>query len=135
MLLNGAIGGQQSGASLLNRRVHVMTEIREVFNAGGDPRDAFVVQRTPLPAKGTVIREGTHFVGLQAFKVLPLSVEHAHVRTKEFVSGANEKITIQRAHVNGAVGRVVDGINVTKGASFSGEAHRFFDIVDRAHRI
>src|SRR5580658_1040349 len=66
--------------------MHVEPQIGDVLDASGDPGDAFVIERAPLPAIRDGVGERTHFVGAQALQVLAFAEKHSHVRAEEFVS-------------------------------------------------
>ena len=101
-------------------------EVGDVFHAGGDSGDAFVVERAPLPAVGDRVCVRANFVGTKALEVLALAEEHAHVRAEEFVGGAGEEIAVERGDVDEAVRAVVDGVDVGEGSGRVGEADDFF---------
>jgi hypothetical protein len=84
---------------------------------------------------GNVVGVGPNLIGTQALQVLALAVENAHVRTEKLVGRADQKIAVERAHVNRTVRSVVDGIDVTQGSGLPRQAHHFGDVVDRAHGI
>ena len=67
--------------------------------------------------------------------MLVLAIEHAHVRAEEFVRGADEKVAIERAHVDWAVRRVMHGIDVGHGSHPMRHANNLFYVVDGSHRI
>ena len=67
--------------------------------------------------------------------MLAFAVEHAHVWTEKFIGGANQKIAIEGTHVNGAMRRVMNGINVGQSADFACQADDLADVVDCSHRV
>src|SRR5579863_4304093 len=113
----------------------VAAQVGDVFHAGGDTGDAFVIQRAPLPAIGNGVGVRTNFVGTQALEVLALAEEHAHVRPEKFVSRAHQKIAIERGHVDEAVRGIVDGVDVGEGSGGVGEADDFFYGIDGADGV
>ena len=84
----------------------VPAEVGNVFHAGLDSGDAFVIQRSPFPAIGDCVRIRANFVRAKALQVLALTEEHSHVRAEELVRGAGEEIAIERCHVDESVGPV-----------------------------
>ena len=67
--------------------------------------------------------------------MLALAVERSHVRTEKFVGRADKKIAIEGAHVNRAVGRVMDGVDEHQGAGGMRELCDFGDGIDCAHGV
>ena len=78
---------------------------------------------------------GRDLVRLQPRQVLVLGKEHAHVRSEKFVRGADEKVAVERAHVNRAVRRVVNRIDVGYGSHPVRHTDDFPYIVDGSHRV
>ena len=72
---------------------------------------------------------------MQALQVFALTVEYAHVGPEKFVSRTDQEIAIERAHIDGAVGRVVHGINVGQGTGLAGDAHNLSHVIDGSDRI
>src|SRR6266498_188726 len=96
-------------------RSSVAAEVSEVLHACCDSGNAFVIQRAPLPTVWNRVRIGPDLVGAQALQVLTLAVEHSHVWTEEFVSGAGQKVAVERGDIDQAMRAVVNGIDVDKG--------------------
>ena len=78
---------------------------------------------------------GRDLVGLQPRQVLVLGKQHAHVRSEKFVRGADEEVAVERAHVNWAVRRVMDRIDVGHGSDPVRHTDDFPYIVDGSHRV
>ncbi len=66
---------------------------------------------------------------------LALAVERAHVRAEEFVGRADEKVGVERAHVDGAVGRVMNGVDEHERAGGVRELGDFGDGIDGADGV
>ena len=64
-----------------------------------------------------------------------LAVKHAHVRTKEFVRRAHQKIAIERADINWPMRSIVHGINVGQCTTLVSKFHNLVNWVDRAHGV
>ena len=111
--------------------VATAAEFCDVIHGGADSRDQFLHLRAGFPAVGEGVRRGAHFVGLEAEQVLAFSVERAHVRTKKLVRGTSEKIAVERADVNGAVGGVMDGVDEHERARGVGQLDDFGHWIDR----
>ena len=67
--------------------------------------------------------------------MLALAEENSHVRSEEFVSGADEKVAIERGHVDQAVRAVVYGVDVGERSGGVRQADDLFDGIDRADRV
>src|ERR1700678_1299985 len=94
-----------------------------------------MVESSPLPAVGNVVGVGTQLVGSQTLEMLAFAVENSHVRAEELVGGAGEKIAVEGAHVDGAVGSVVDGVDVAEGSGLPRQLDDLGDVVDGAGGI
>ncbi len=108
----GDYGGAAWGSSLRSSFARRTAKGSYVVDARGDAGDAFVIERPPLPAVGDGVGERADFVGMQASKVFTLAEQDAHVRTEEFVGGADQEVAVEGGDVDEAVRAVVDGINV-----------------------
>ena len=106
-----------------------------VIDGGFDSRDAFMVERAPLPAIGDFVSVGADFVGTNFLEVLAFAVKYAHVRAEELVGGADEEIAIQGADVDWTMRSVVDGVNVGDRSSRARQADNFGDVVDGADSV
>src|SRR3984957_8109813 len=135
VLLYSLPGREQLGAAAGEGWIEASSQLCQVVHAGDDPADAFVVQRAPLPVKRDRVGIGRDFVGLQAAEMLIFAVQHAHVRTEEFVSGAHQEVAIERAHVNGTVWRVVHRIDIDHGSYRMRQANNLFHVVDGSDRV
>src|SRR5216683_2418355 len=105
-------------------RIRVAAEVGDVVHAGGDAGDAFVVERAPLPAVGNGVSKRANFVRTQAGEMLALAEEDSHVRAKEFVGGADEKIAVE-----------VDGVDVGERSIRVRQTNDFFYRIDGADRV
>ena len=99
------------------------------------PGDALVVERAPLPAVGHGVGERTHFVRTQPRQMIALAEENAHMRSEEFVGGADEEVAIERGHVDEAVRAIVHGVDVGKRTGGVSQADDRLHRIDRAHGI
>ena len=135
MLVDRGIRGLDGGTSGSDLRTCVAAEIRYVFHAGFDAGDALVIQCAPFPAVRNCIGVGPHLVRPKVLEVLALAVEHAHVRSEEFVCRAGQEVAVERRDVDEPVRSVVDGIDVAKGAGRVSQAYDFLDGIDGADRI
>ena len=57
------------------------------------------------------------------------------MRPEELIRRANQKIAVEVADINRAVGRVVDGINISQCAHSVSQANNLPHVVDGPHRI
>ena len=78
---------------------------------------------------------GAELVRLKAFQMLALAIEHAHVRTEEFVRRAHQKIAIERADINRPVRGIVDSVDVGQCTAVVSKLHDLLDRVDRPHGV
>src|SRR5262249_40254629 len=128
-------GSLQSDTAIRHSRVHTSPKISQVLESRGDSCDAFVVERAHFSTVGNVVNEGTDLVWLQAFEVLALAIENAHVRPEKLVGGADKKIAIERSDVNQAMRTVVNCVDECHRPNTMGKAYNFLHIINRANRV
>src|ERR1700722_764564 len=110
-------------------------EVGNISHARRNARNAFVVERAPLPAVRNGIGVGPYFVRPQPLKMLALAEEHTHVRPEKLISRADQEIAIEVGYIDQAVGRVMNGVNVSERSSSVCESDNFLHRIDCANGI
>ena len=64
-----------------------------------------------------------------------LAEEYSHVGTEEFVSGADQKVAIERSHIDQTVRPVVHGIDVGQRSDGVRQTNHLFHRIDGSHRV
>ena len=132
---NHVVGGEQSGAARGGSGRGSPAKLGEVIDRRSDPSLAFVVLGARLPAEGVLVRSRADFVRPQTGEMLALAVKRAGMRPKELVGRADQEIAVEPAHVDGAVGRVMDRVDEGQGSHGVRQANDLLHVVDGAHRI
>ena len=57
------------------------------------------------------------------------------MRAEKLVGRAHQEVAIEFANINWPVRRVMDGINERESPGLARQAHYFFNVVNRSHRI
>jgi hypothetical protein len=135
VLARDFVGGEQFAAAILRVRVSAAANLGDVVDGGADSRDEFLKLRTGFPAIGACVGRGANFIRMKFLEQLALAVERAHVRAEEFVGRADEKIGVERAHIDRAVRRVVNGVDEHERADSVGQLGYFSDGVDGADGV
>src|ERR1700739_2000190 len=102
---------------------------------GGGARQSLVNLRAGFPAVGKICRRGPNLVWPESQKKLPFPIDAAHVRTEKFVGRAGKEIAVERANVNRAVRRVMNGVDERERPGFMSEADDFGDRINGADGI
>src|SRR5882724_11034053 len=95
-----AVRGQQGLTAFFHRPIAMPPKFRNVIDRRRNSRDQFLNLRPGLPAFGRGVRRRSHFVRLEPFQVLLLAIQGSHVRPKELVRRARQKIAVERLYVN-----------------------------------
>ena len=90
-------------------------EIREHVDRRRDSRQQFVLQGAEFEALGHLLGRRFELVGVHGLKESRRRGEEGVVRAQELVRGANEKVSVDRLHVDRCMGREVHPIDVEEG--------------------
>ncbi len=107
----------------------------QIFNSATDTGDQFVDLRAGFPTLWNLIGGWANLIGPETLQVFPLPVKCAHVRPEEFVRRANEKVAIQRFHIDQAVRTEMYRIHISKRACPMRQLNDFPDGIDRSHSV
>ena len=84
---------------------------------------------------GWLVAGRTHFVGSQRLEQVVASIKRPDMRAEELVGGANEKVTAQVLHIDGAMRRIVHSIHIDPGFHIVRQLGHTSHMVDRTHRV
>lgn len=130
------VGGEQRAAAIFRSCwIGAAADFGDVVDGGADSGDQFLKLRTGFPAIGACIGRGANFIRMKFLEQLALAVERAHVRTEKFVGRADQEISVERAHVDGAVRSIVNGVDKHERANGVSELRDFGDGIDGADGV
>ena len=135
MLSRDFVCSEQRGATIFRGGIGASAEFGDVIDGSADAGDEFLNLRAGFPAIGRMVVGGANFVRMKLLEQLALAVERAHVRAEEFVGRADEKIGVESAHIDGAVRRIVDGVDEHQRPDGVSELGYFGDGIDGADGV
>src|ERR1700694_4095669 len=114
MLLDRPVGSQQGRSPICRAGRYMPSQVGEVVNRRRHSSEAFMVLSAGFPAVGKGIVLGPHFVRPETLHQFGFAVDHSDMRAKELIRGARQKIAIQSADVDRAMGSVMTCVNKGK---------------------
>ena len=110
-------------------------DVREILDGSGDAGHAFMAQCAGLETIGRLAAGGADFVRVEFAQPILTTQKHPHVRPKELIRRANQKIAAEVLYINHAVWGVLHGIHINHRPYAVRTLNNRLHIVNRARQV